>query len=304
MIQFPIKLAFACTAHKIQGSTIPKPQKAVINTNDSFGAAMIYVMLSRVCSLSQIYILDEFDESKMYPNIQALEEMERLNNISQNRNKTEWEDVTNGGLRIYSLNCRSLRKHHKDITSDALLLNSDIILLQETWLEDDNTIQELEIPGYDLHLNNHGRGKGLATYFKSNIFTHKADINQEHMQLSKFTSRNTDVISIYRSNQGPINQLIKEIKAISQGTKNLLLVGDFNYCYLEKRMDSAKRYMTDNNFKQLVLEPTHLEGNILDHCYLRDMKNCLRVKIELHCKYYTDHKGLAILLMKTDRGRK
>ena len=30
VIQFPIKLAFACTAHKIQGATIPKPMKLVI----------------------------------------------------------------------------------------------------------------------------------------------------------------------------------------------------------------------------------------------------------------------------------
>ena len=58
VIQFPIKLSFACTAHKIQGSTIPKPQKVIINVSDTFAAAMVYVMLSRVCSLSQIYILD------------------------------------------------------------------------------------------------------------------------------------------------------------------------------------------------------------------------------------------------------
>ena len=44
----------ACTAHKVQGSTVPKPQKLTINTNDAFGPAMIYVMLSRVCALSQI----------------------------------------------------------------------------------------------------------------------------------------------------------------------------------------------------------------------------------------------------------
>ena len=78
VIQFPLKLAFASTAHKIQGATIPKPQKAIINVTDTFTAAMVYVMLSRVCSLEQILILNEFDESKMYPNLRALEELKRL----------------------------------------------------------------------------------------------------------------------------------------------------------------------------------------------------------------------------------
>ena len=300
VIQFPIKLAFACTAHKIQGSTISKPQKAVINTNDSFGAAMIYVMLSRVCSLSQIYILDEFDESKMYPDFKALAELETLNNISQNRNKTEWEDGT-GGLRIYSLNCRSLKKHYKDIASDEVLLKSDIILLQETWLEDDSPMQMLEIPGYALHFNSQGRGKGLATYFKSSIFSHEIDVKQDDMQLSKFTSKNIDIISIYRSKQGTINKLNEEISAISRGTKALLMVGDFNYCYLEKAMNSARKFLTENDFSQLIFEPTHLEGNILDHCYLRDRKTFFKATVQLHCKYYTDHKGLAVLLKRKDR---
>ena len=51
VIQFPLKLAFASTAHKIQGATIPKPQKVIINVTDTFAAAMIYVMLSWVCTL-------------------------------------------------------------------------------------------------------------------------------------------------------------------------------------------------------------------------------------------------------------
>ena len=59
-----------------------KPRKVTINASDSFAAAMIYVMLSRVCSLDQIIILNEFDGSKMFPDLKALEELKRLENIN------------------------------------------------------------------------------------------------------------------------------------------------------------------------------------------------------------------------------
>ena len=110
VIQFPLKLAFACTAHKVQGSTVPKPQKLTINTNDAFGPAMIYVMLSRVCALSQIFILDEFDPKKMFPNLTALAELKRLNSISQNENPTEWEKENAGCIKIYSLNLQVIEE--------------------------------------------------------------------------------------------------------------------------------------------------------------------------------------------------
>ena len=95
---------------------------------------MVYVMLNRVCSLWQILILNEFDEKKMYPNMRALDELERLNKISQNNNPTDWEKKDKDAIKVSSLNCRSLRKHHQDILSDTLLLKSDIITLQEIWL--------------------------------------------------------------------------------------------------------------------------------------------------------------------------
>ena len=100
-------------------------------------------------------------------------------------------------MKISSLNCRSLNKHYKDILSDSLLLKSDIILLQETWLEDHVHIEDLEIPNFILQLNSCGRGRGIATYYKENIFAHDKDIKEEHMQLSKSTSSNLDIISIY-----------------------------------------------------------------------------------------------------------
>ena len=117
VIQFPLRLAFACTAHKIQGATIPKPQKAIINVSDTFAAAMVYVMLSRVCTLDQIFILNKFDEAKMYPNAKALEELKRLNDISLNNHLSQWEKEDKKALKISSLNCRSLKKHHLDMIS-------------------------------------------------------------------------------------------------------------------------------------------------------------------------------------------
>ena len=81
VIQFPIRLAFACTAHKVQGLTIAKPRRVIINMKDTFAAAMVYVMLSRVCSISQIFILNGFVEAKMYPNVNAMAELLRIENL-------------------------------------------------------------------------------------------------------------------------------------------------------------------------------------------------------------------------------
>ena len=47
-VQFPLKLAWELTAHKIQGQTIAKPRKLVVDLRRIFEAALAYVMISRV----------------------------------------------------------------------------------------------------------------------------------------------------------------------------------------------------------------------------------------------------------------
>ena len=259
---------------------------------------MVYVMLSRVCSLWQILILNEFDEKKMYPNMRALDELERLNKISQNNNPTDWEKKDKDAIKVSSLNCRSLRKHHQDILSDALLLKSDIITLQEIWLESDEIREDLAIPDYDLYLNSNGKGKGIATYCKRDIFTHNMDIKKENMQLTKFTSLALDVIALYRSQQGSQKELNHYIKQMESKSKPLLVIGDFNFCYLDSSSNPTKHFLEANNFSQLIREPTHLEGNPLDQAYFRKMDGLLKCSAVVHSKHYTDHKGLAITVKK------
>ena len=257
---------------------------------------MIYVMLSRVCSLDQIFILNEFDKSKMYPSTQALEELKMLENISINKNPTEWETASRKIIKISSLNCRSIKKHFTDIKSDKNLLQSDIILLQETWLESDEILDDLNLDGYNLHLNSRGKGKGIAIYFKNEHFKHKMDIKEDQMQLSKFLSSNLTVVVLYKSQKESQATLNQAVQYLTKYDKTVLVLGDFNFCYLDNILNSTKKYMRENYFEQLIKEPTHIEGNLLDQAYLRDTENQFKVTVETQGKYYTDHKALNIVI--------
>ena len=72
-------------------------------------------------------------------------ELKRLDNISINKNLSPWEKHDNKAIKISSLNCRSLKKHYEDILTDKLLLKSDLITLQETWLDNDEMREDLKI---------------------------------------------------------------------------------------------------------------------------------------------------------------
>ena len=296
VIQFPIKLAFAVTAHKIQGATVPKPLKVIIDVTDIFQAAMLYVMLSRVCALGQIFILDRFDDTKMYPSNTALTELTRLDEVSSNRKLSKWETEEKECLKISSLNCRSLMKHHQDILLDVPLLKGDIICLQETWLDDDKSKDDLEISGYNLHLNSNGKGKGIATYFKKDTFKLAKCIKKELMQLTKFTSPVIDIVVIYRSQSGNLTELKELIEELIDGEKAELILGDFNFCFISNPSNPVTNFFEQNNFLQLIQEPTHIEGNLIDQAHLRDTKQDIEFSSELHSKYYTDHNALAIIV--------
>ena len=63
------------------------------------------------------------------------------------------------------MDCRSLRSKIEDIKKDFEHGMSDIICFTEMGLEKYDSLFNLEIDGYLLHVNSVGCGKGIATYF-------------------------------------------------------------------------------------------------------------------------------------------
>ena len=141
--QYPIVVCFSATAHKFQGQTILKPNKAVLDLRTVFPAAMAYVMLSRIQHISQLFILECVPEHKLYACPKALEELDRLNLISKNSNPSQWEENSINRFKIAFLNCHSLYAKIVDIREDTYLLKSNILCLSETWLRSDIVKEDL-----------------------------------------------------------------------------------------------------------------------------------------------------------------
>ena len=73
--QFPFKVSYAVTIHKVQGLTVP--EAAVDIGPNIFRAGMAYVALSRLPSSNGLSIIN-FCPERIYPSKSALQEMERL----------------------------------------------------------------------------------------------------------------------------------------------------------------------------------------------------------------------------------
>ena len=77
--------------------------------------------------------------------------------------------------------------------------------------------------------------------------------------------------------------------------KSTLIVGDLNYCNMSENNDISK-FLNKYNFKELVEEATHIEGNQLDHAHWMQVGNCPVPEVELYATYFTDHDAIKILI--------
>ena len=302
--QFPLVVCYAATCHKFQGHEIPKPQKAAIDLTTVFQPAMGYVMLSRVTSLEQLYIINSLPEKKLYPDTNALRELRRMENVSINTKPTEWEKTSGVTVKVVALNCHSLLPKLTEIKADPILAYADILCISETWLSDNNSDDpSLQIDGFRLHLNNVGRGKGLATYCRPEKLLDFTHFNDENMQITKIVLTDIEIINIYitvsiyktKANKALVQNLVELINPL----KTTLICGDFNICFVENNNNHVSQLLHGLGFTQIIQEATHFEGGHLDHAYFLNKTN-ITAHPSLYSSYYTakDHDALLITLLQ------
>ena len=242
---------------------MPEPKNLIIDVTSAHQPGMVYVMLSRVCSMEQLHILDKLDIEKITVNEKVLAEASRMEKVSVNKNPSKWMNPETKGLKICSFNTRSLRKHMEDVRSDPILIQSHILCVQETWLKvEEENDEQYQLEGFRACFASVGHGKGLAVYVKEGVdYESMTLIPEANIQMMKITMAKLDIIAVYRSDSEPEFRAAHHLSQLIEPDKDTLVVGDLNYCAGKERKDLS-RFFAREGFRQLVTLPTHIGGGI------------------------------------------
>ena len=110
------------------------PKKVAVDLRSVFQAAQAYVMLSRVQSIEQLFIIGELPENKIYADEEAKNQLKIMVEKSVNKNPPIWERNIGRSVKVSCINICSLKDKIADVKVDLLLHHSDVIILGETWL--------------------------------------------------------------------------------------------------------------------------------------------------------------------------
>merc|ERR1712168_408955 len=110
--------------------------------------------------------------------------------------------------------------------------------------------------------------------------------------MTKVSKADFHVINVYCSKGAAKQQLLKDLLSLVQGASDVITVGDFNENFLQNPKPKFIEHMNRQGLLQLVETPTHIEGGLLDHVYVKDAR---RFKTAVYFRYYTDHAAIAVL---------
>jgi len=248
------------------------------------------VTLSRAQKLSQLYILDNLYVDNWKASLQCMNELEDSEDNALNTVKQD--DDT---FEIVSMNTRSLKKHHQDVSRYFEFQPSDMICLQETWIMPGEDPAKYQIGDMIPVLNNVGQGKGVATYFPPS-FKLAQHFCLENCQLTKVSSDKLDVINVYRS--ANCTTFETELQAIMTIRRPTIVCGDTNINVgpdPENSSSSFVNFMAKLGFTQLVRGSTHDKGGTIDQVFvnsnLREDISIRKIRVS-----FSDHDLMRIIL--------
>ena len=288
IIQFPLRLAWASTTHKLQGITIKRGSNLVIHGYYKMPDGMYYVMLSRATAIENVFN-ENFLPEKLTANSDALKANSDL----------EERDIAplNKHLHFdyFVLNVSSLTKHFIDLKLDLHAQRSDNVCIVETWLDPSkHDISNFKIPEKIFEHASLAKGKGCGIFSPSCKNKRIIDkVLKEKFQLLSMTDDFVQFVLVYISSHCPLADVVLELQQILKSDKKVIITGDFNFDKNEK--NALAKYLIAKKMVQVVTDPTHDGGRCIDHCYVpKELEE--KVVLKQYSPYYSDHDALCINL--------
>ncbi|XP_038063031.1 ATP-dependent DNA helicase PIF1-like [Patiria miniata] len=312
--QFPLKLAWACTSHKVQGMTT---EKAVVCLDRTFSAGQAYVSLSRVVSLNGL-IIEGFDEKFIYCNekvAEAISEMPLyIDNEQSNDSVDKIELARSGGTYCTSIamhNIQGLQAHFVDFKRNKEMCSCDFICLTETWSDGDFDC-EMDLSDYKwyhqprcMSYDNTSRvthmlkeqchggvavcGKKDRLFSRLNLPVH----NLEYIAFQIISKVSVAIVIIYRPASYVLNEFLSILEMLLNELHNVsnkcIVMGDFNEDIMKQ--SSVQKVMHDHGYKQCVTEATTENGTLLDHVYVRNIDV---IETYVSPTYYSYHEAVIL----------
>lgn len=301
--QFPLKLAWACTIHKVQGLTM---DNIVVSFDGRFGGGQAYVALSRSKSLTGLHIIS-LDTSKIKVNKQVQKEMNRLRSERALGFYYDFFSLWKDALVASALNIRSFSCHKQDLLCDPIAIQSDVVVISETWLNDNNAdFTDFEANNYicrsDKDGEHGGRGGGVALLAKKSAFTNVMPVSaySSHVlqvltcELKTTSSKTIYVIAVYNSpmsvktRSSLETQILSHLQeiAVKECQAQVVITGDFNQNAIAQPPPNICETLSAKGFQQYIYTPTHMSGSCLDHIYLTEL---VAIAPRTTLTYYSDH---------------
>ena len=179
--QFPVVPSWACTVHKVQSLSLSLTSVVIsfdLEKQRSFNEGQMYVSLSRVTSIDNIFLIGKYTPNVFKVNENAILEYKRL---QENRfNTIDTDHVDCNRLTISLLNPRSLTRHAVDVSRARQFTENDILWLTESQITNDTDVTEVleQLSSFKIYFNSCAeRHQELAICLRENILL-KHDISR------------------------------------------------------------------------------------------------------------------------------
>ena len=288
--QFPLRLADAFTAHKLQGVTSTEGVPFVCHGHSNLQPGMGYVMLSRCPKMEDLYLDDKFDLDKIRPNEKAAIENERLKLASI------VSDFQHEKLDLYVINIRSLMKNFNALKGDPHACKANMIGVVETHLDPSYSTKHMNLPDKTFIDASVGKGKGCALYLPSSTTKVKSKVTRPLYQMITVEfGDQLHLVLLYLSKDCSHKQVIDDLKNFDLDYETTFLAGDFNFNANESTQ--LAKFLKSKNLSQMISSPTHEKGGTIDHFYC-PMALTEFVNVKLVYPFFTDHAAICVKFLE------